>query len=144
MSASLQAAFRHLLTVDEDVSTLAGDQVRPDKLAENDSLAVRPAILLTVKSFDDMADLSGRSGPEFVARMEVACCAHTRAESQQLEALAKFALEGFQGTAGGLKFEALKYESTSEELEPPDDDSDSRDWYINAATFYVFARITGG
>ena len=140
MSETLQAAFRHLLITDEDVSSLCGDQVRPDKLAESDSLARQPAILLTVTQFDDMADLSGVSGPEFQATVEVACCAHTRGQAKAVENAAKAALEGFRGAAGGLFFEALKWQSTKEEFEAPDDDGDSKDWYINAAAFYVFAR----
>ncbi|WP_437193562.1 hypothetical protein [Planctomicrobium sp. SH527] len=137
---SLQFAFRHLLITDEQVSESVGDQIRPDKLAENDSLLLKPGILLTVPKFEDLPDLSGRSGPEFEATVEVACCAHTRRDAQRVEQLARTALEGFRGTAGGLFFEAMVYQHTKEEFEPPDDDSDSHDWYINVALFYVFGR----
>ena len=137
---NIQAAIRSLLVAHEEISDLVGDQVRPDKLSEKDSLAIRPAIILELGTFSDLADLSGTSSNEADGTVLIICCAHTRAEAGEVEATVKSVQDGYRSGSSGLSLEACKYQSTSYEHEPPDEDSDSKDWYLNVATYYVFAR----
>lgn len=79
------------------ISTLVGDRIRPDVLAQGDAL---PALRYETVAVDNQHDLSGQSGEAFT-RLQIDCYGRTRREANRLAAVVEDLLDGWGGAYVG-------------------------------------------
>lgn len=127
---TLYEAVRSILAAAAPVVAIAGDRIRPDKMAEGD---IVPAIVVKVGAEPENT-LDGSTGAG-QSKVTLFVWAESRTVADELMARAAAALHATGGVAG-LGLDVWDDESDCD-VDPANDGSDEHDWYTDQRSFLV-------
>ena len=128
---------RSKLIADSDVSALVGTRIRPDKLAQTETL---PAIAYTEINTEHDQGIDGPVGSR-LTRLAVGCFDDSRLGANALAEKVRLAIDGETGTFGSETVDACVLEDTNQQDIQPDDGSDVGQ-YVTTLIFLISLQET--
>ena len=119
--ATTGSNIRTYLLTKSAITDVVATRIRPDVLAQGDSL---PAMVYLELYTSHVHTLAAAAGIE-ECMLEFACYSETRVEADSLADLVRQQLQGYRGTAGSVEVISSTLDDTGHSYEHPTDDSDS-------------------
>ena len=135
--ATTGSNIRTYLLTKSAITDVIGTRLRPDVLAQSDSL---PAATYNELYTTHGHTIGAAAGIED-CMLEITCYSDTRTESDSLADLIRPQLQGYRGTAGSLAVMSCQLDDTGHGYEQPQDDSDQGK-HITALRFRIHVEET--
>ena len=135
--ATTGSNIRTYLLTKSAVTDVIGTRLRPDVLAQSDSL---PAATYSELFTNHSHTISGAAGIEDCT-LEIVCSSTTRTQADSLADTIRQQLQGYRGTAGSVEVMSCQLDDTGHGYQQPQDDSD-QGTYLTALRFRIHVQET--
>lgn len=123
---SIEERLRTILIGDTAITTLVGDRIRPDELAQEDSY---PAILITINEEDPLAMLSEVGGLQ-KATINVTALSETKSQARTIAKKVRARMDQLPEVVDGVQIDAT-FEKRENGFDHDDDGADTGVYFSN-------------